>query len=854
MKLVVRVVDACRRRAPWVALGFLLLTLLNIWVTATGIDMDTDTDKLISQDLTWKRAEAEFDRSFPQMGHLLVAVIDGNTPGAADDAAAELEAALKARGDLFAGVRRGDAPFLRKTALLYEDSSDLKDLADRLTAAQPLIGALSADPSPRGLLRVLDMTAMGAERGAFDPSRLDPLYDGVAKAGADAITGGTQPVDWSSLFLGHSATKRETRRYVMVQPVSHFERIAGAGSAVTVRSTARDLGLTPDKGVRVRVTGNVAMEEEEFKTVAEGTGTSTLISLALVAVVLYLALRSPRIIAPILLTLLAGLAGTFSFAVTFAGTLNPISIAFAVLFIGIGVDFGIQVATRYRDRRHAHPQPRRALISTARGIALPLIIAAVTIAAGFLSFAPTDFVGVSQLGLVASAGMLIAVVFNLTLLPALLTLFRPPAESENVDYPRLAPVDRFLKRRARAVTGVFGLLCLASLAVMPALRFDFNPLNLRDASTEAVSTAYELMADPDNGTFSVEVLAPTLDAAAALGERLSKLPEVGRVLTLKSFVPEDQEAKLAVLTDLGLILGPTLAPPSIAPPPSSNDVRKAAFALAERLGRVDGRTGAMTRLADALLGLSKGDDAAIDRFSRSTTGGLKAQLDALAGTLAAESVTIESIPADFARDWRAADGRARVQVTPRGDGRDPAVLERFERSILAVSPDAAGTAVTILESARVIVGAFVQAGITALIAIIVVLLITLRNLRDTLLVLAAPAAGIIITGGLLAVTGFAFNFANIIALPLMMGIAVAFAIYYVVNHRAGVTEPLRSSTTRAVLFSAATTAVSFGGLGLSAHPGTASMGILLSIGLVMALVATFVALPALLALVPNGKR
>jgi len=181
-------------------------------VTATGIRMDTDTDKLISQDLPWKKAEADFDRSFPRQQRLLVAVIDGNTPGTADEAAAKLEGALKKRTDLFREVRRGDAPFLRKTALLYEDTTDLKELADRLMGAQPLIGALSADPSPRGLLRVLDMTAMGAERGAFDPARLDPLYDGVAKAGADAIKGGSEPVDWSSLFLGHAATTRETRR------------------------------------------------------------------------------------------------------------------------------------------------------------------------------------------------------------------------------------------------------------------------------------------------------------------------------------------------------------------------------------------------------------------------------------------------------------------------------------------------------------------------------------------------------------------------------------------------------------------------------------------------------------------
>lgn len=853
LRLAVATVDACRRSAPWVALAALVFTLWAGWFTATHLRMNTDTDALISAALPWKQDERAYDAAFPQQKRLLVAVIDGRTPALADDAAAALVERLRRQPALFPNVGRGDAPFLRQNGLLYEEPKSLRTLVDRLIAAQPLIGTLAADPSARGLFAAINLLLEGVARGQLTLDRMAPVFGGIAAAAEAAAAGRpVPPLDWQTLFLGREPGRRELRRFVLIQPAVDFGAVAAADSATAaVRTAIAELGLTAERGQRVRLTGNIAMEEEEFATVAHGMGWSVAGSLLLVGLILWLALRSPRLILPILLTLLAGLAATFAFAVGVAGTLNPISIAFAVLFIGMGVDFGIQVAVRYRDRRHALGEPTAAMRAAAAGIAGPLTLAAVTTAAGFLALLPTDFTGVSQLGLIAGVGMLIALLLSLTLLPALLTLAHPPAEAEPVGWTALAPLDGWLARRRRGVLRAAVVLALVAAAALPFLRFDFNPLNLRDRSTEAVATALDLIADPDSTPFRIQVLRPSLDDAVAMAARLNALPEVRHALTLASFVPDRQEEKLAILADAALLLGPSLTPPAVSAPPSPAELRATLSETVQRLKRLGGSEAGAAPLAERLAAVLATDDRRLDSFAGALTAGLAGQLETLATVLGAGPVTLAGIPADFARDWVTADGRARIEVTPAGDSNDPATMVRFVDAVQAVAPHATGAAVTIQESADVIVGAFRQAGVLAVLAVGVLLMLVLRRIGDTLMVLAPLGLAALLTAAIAVVVGLPLNFANIIALPLLTGAGVAFSVYYVVNWRAGERGPLASSTTRAIVYSALTTGVAFGSLAASSHPGTASMGWLLLLGLAMILLASVLLLPALLARPPR---
>jgi len=253
----------------------------------------------------------------------------------------------------------------------------------------------------------------------------------------------------------------------------------GQAASDSIRAAAENMQLTPEHGVHIRLTGSVALNDEEFASVADGTTSATIASGVLVIVLLLLALRSLRIVLPILLTLVVGLLITTAFALIAVGSLNLISVAFAVMFIGIAVDFGIQFGVRYRDQHHLEPDNIKAMINTAGVIALPLSMAAGSTALGFLAFIPTAYRGVSELGMIAGAGMIIAYALNITLLPALLTFTRPPPEPDDIGFHWAAPLDRFLVAHRLKILGTALVIALTGTATITQLRFDFDPLDLK---------------------------------------------------------------------------------------------------------------------------------------------------------------------------------------------------------------------------------------------------------------------------------------------------------------------------------------------------------------------------------------
>ena len=268
--------------------------------------------------------------------------------------------------------------------------------------------------------------------------------------------------------------------------------------------------------MRVRITGDIALSDEQLASLSEGAGFSAALSLSLLCLLLLLALRSLRLVAAILGTLIVGLIASATFAVVAVGALNPISVAFAVLFVGIAVDFGIQFSVRYRDERFRSGDLGDALHRTAIGIGGPLAAAAAATSVGFFAFVPTDYTGVSDLGLIAGVGMLIALALNLTLLPALLVLSRARGEPRPVGFSWAAPIDAVLLSHRKTVA--LGAVAVAILrtAALPWLHFDFNPLDLQSRNAEAVSTLFDLMADPNSTPYTIEILEPSVaDASGA---------------------------------------------------------------------------------------------------------------------------------------------------------------------------------------------------------------------------------------------------------------------------------------------------------------------------------------------------
>ncbi|MBV8848255.1 MAG: MMPL family transporter [Methylobacteriaceae bacterium] len=850
---IVAIVDFCCRRA-WLVVILSILVSLGCGVfAARHFAINTDINQLISPNLPWRQKQLAFDKAFPQRQDQIIVVIDARTAELGEEAAAGLAEKLKARPDQFEFVRRPDGDdFFRHDGLLFQSPEKIQATLEQAGRGQALLAPLAADPSLRGLMDSFGMVSTAVQTGQAKYQDFSGSFDTLGDVFEDALNGKTPFFSWRKLMTGEEAGPRELRRFIEVKPKLDFSSLQpGEAATSVIRSSVAELGLTPDKGVRVRLTGDVPLSDEEFATVQEHAWANNLGTVVIVLVLLFLALKSPKIVFAVYASVAVGLVVTAAIGLAMVGALNLISIAFAVLFIGIGADFGIQFSVRYRAERHAHDNLHRALDLAASRAGRPLALAATATACGFLAFVPTVYRGVSELGLIAGVGMIIAFIASITVLPALLMLTRPGPEAEQVGYQFLAPGDRFIARHRYVI--VFGTLAIVLLAT-PLLRnltFDFNPLNLRSNKVESVSTLLDLMNDPDNTPNTIDVIAPSVDAAGPLAQRLSALPEVRQVVDLATFVPQDQDRKIAMINGAAARILPAISPQGVKPPPSDAEDKLALNTTADKLqttsARATGKVGDQAkRFVSLLHRLADAPESVRNTVRTALIPPLKTTIELLRDSLRPEPVRIDTLPAELKREWVAAGGETRVQVSPKGDANDNATLQRFTDAVYSVSSDAVGTPVAIVESGKTVVQAFAIAGALALGSIAILLFIVLRRISDVLLTLVPLLLAGLVTLEICVLIGLKLNFANIIALPLLLGLGVAFKIYFVMAWRAGVTELLQSSLTRAVFFSALSTATAFGSLWLSSHPGTSSMGKLLALSLVCTLAAAVLFQPALM--------
>ena len=844
------IVGIAARRAWLTVLAGLVITALALTATITRLGVSTDTDQLFAESLPWRQRDIAFNKAFPQFQDLLVAVIDGATPEIAEQTAIDIAARLAADTHHFKDVRRPDAsPFLESNGLQFLETKDLSALLDGTIDAQPFLGQLSADPSARGLFAALGLVGIGVERGQADLAAFARPLVAFHQALASSLAGKPQPLSWQNLLAGSLSEQAGPYRFVLARPQLDYGALEPGGAASdTLRSAAAKLEFVANGMAHVRLTGAVALADEEFATVAQGAAVGTIGSAALVMLWLVLAVRTWRLIVPIAATLVVGLVATTGFAALAVGRLNLVSVAFAILFVGIAVDFAIQFCVRTRETIGQAPDLRAALDISARRVGPQIFVAALATASGFLAFVPTDFSGVAELGLIAGCGMLIAFLTTMLFLPAAIMLCRPRAAGAEVGLAWGRPAEAALVGRTRVVLGLFVVLGLAGAVLLPRITFDSDPLHTKDPATEAMQTLGDLMANPLTNPYSVDILTANQAAADALAARLRKLPLVSDVLTLSSFVPEDQAPKLALLADAKGILASTLAPRATPAPVTAADIRLSAkAALAQLAPAAKLAAGApLIPITQDLEALAKAPDSVLLSTNAALTRFLPLQLQRLRTGLDSRPVAAADIPPDFARDWRLADGRVRVQALSTPAARDSAGLHAFVAEIRTVAPDAGGSAATIVETAATITHAFVLAAIFALVAISALLLLVLRRLIDAALVLAPLLLSALITVVIAVLLPLPLNFANVIALPLLLGVGVSFNIYFVMNWRAGARAYLGTATARAILFSALTTATAFSSLALSGHPGTASMGVLLLLSLGSTLAVTLVFMPPLL--------
>ena len=849
-----RLVALCVARPLLVLVAAIILCTATTRYVVDHFAMTTDTDALLSHQLPWRKRQSAFEAAFPQKGSDLVVVVDGTTPELSEEAAARLTASLRVETPYFHSIDEPDAgPFWAHNALLFASSSDVKHIVAQLVKVQPFLGSMAQDPSLRGLANALSLTLKGVNADQAPPDELRAPIRGLAHALERLRNREQASFSWRNLITGKTSDEHELRHIILVDPVLDYARLQPGQLPVDIiRATAKRLHLDHAHGVRVRVTGSVALQDDEFATLTQGAGLIACLAGCAIVLMLWFAVRSPWLIASILVTMLIGLVTAAAIGLALFHRFNVISVAFIPLFVGMGMDLGIQFSVRYRTEHCIRADVRAALIASGQTMGKSLALAAAAIGLGFLAFAPTPYHGVSQLGVIAGVGIFAALALNLTLLPALIALTRAPGAPVRPPNDWLTKIDEYVPAHKRLVVGLGAAAALICVALLPWLHFDFNPMHLRNPNAESVATLVDLMKDPERSPNTLEVIRPSLAAADRLARTFRSDPTVYDARTLSSFIPAHQSKKIALISDAANLLDLTLNPIAVEAPPTDSQITKSLRRAAVKLREVRSQDASFRADASSLAyefeQLARGSESARARATQMLIPGFLTTLRNLGDLLHPKRVSIHTLPLDLVREWQTPDGRARVSVLPKGDSNSDAVLHRFVTAGLKIAPDATGTAIYIQTYAHAVVDAFIEAGALSFVTICCLLLVTLHRVRDVAVTMAPIVLTGLLTMGTCVLIGQPLNYANIIALPLLFGIGVAFHIYFVLSWRSGGSHLLTSSLARGVFFSALATATGFGSLWASKDPGTASMGKLLMISLVWTLASALLFQPALIAM------
>ena len=851
------------QQAIWVILLAVIVASISIVYTANNLGIHTDTTDMLSEEIPFRVNHKRYKEAFPQYEEAFLLVVDAPTPEQAHAAAKQLNFHLQNDTEHFyeTSYPSGD-PFFEQNGLLYKDIDELEKITDRLAAAQPLIARLADNLTLDTFASVLTDAVVEITNGrALD---LDAVFNGVSATLNARHADTPRALSWQMLLDGAQQADHY-HEIILTRPKLDYAQLFAAEQPMNaIRETAGKLGITAESPVKLRITGEAALAYDELHSAMRGAQDAGMIALTLVIVVLLIALRSIGMIVTVLLSLVLGLLLTAAFATLAVGHLNLISIAFAVLYIGLGVDYAIHFILRHEEVHRTGLPVTESLPKASGDIGSALMICAVTTAIGFYAFMPTTYDGVAELGLISGSGMIISLIVTLTIVPALQRFFpvRPIKPLITIN-----PLHRTLEWPAHSRKTIY-LLTIAtvvlSLAAFPQIRFDYNLLNLNDPRVESVKAFRDLLKNTDDSPWHIIALEDDQADTEQLVRQLKSLPEVDKAVTVLDLVPEDQDEKTALIDEMAMTLGPITFAPIAQKQINVDEQRIALNKLSEALNRfITEKPGhsaipaaqtlhaSLSTLLNRIdqIGTTAAQKELLSAVSHDLLHLLPESIQRLQVALQAEPFDRQTIPASIKTHWLSDDNIFRIAIYPTENIDDNNALTRFVRAVQDVSPGATGVPVISLEAGDAVVAAFIHAFSLALIGVIIALLVLLRNIKSTVLVLVPLLLAALFTGASTVLLDIPFNFANVIALPLILGIGIDCSVHMVHRSRnTGIAYEnlLTTSTARAIFYSALTTMAGFGSLIFSQHQGTASMGLLLLAGVVLTLICVLVILPALL--------
>lgn len=655
------------------------------------------------------------------------------------------------------------------------------------------------------------------------------------------------------------------------------------GTLLKIRELIKEMHAQhPD--VSIGLTGEPVLNDDEMQTATHDATFASIITFVLILALFWVSYKEHARPGLAIVVLLMAVVWCFAATMLLVGHLNIITQAFVPMVLGLGIDFGIQIMGRYEEELGRGRTVAEALMETLEHTGVAIVTGGSTTAAAFYTMCFNDFKGLSELGVICGTSMILCMIANIILLPAFYVLRdrnRKPADLQSAN---LASESYFANNlndrivsRPLTVIGAGVTLTLLLLIGLNRVRFDYNLLNLQNPKLESVRVEKDLLHKVGNASIYASITADNIDQVRELTKRLEALPTVKDVESIASVVPDNQQAKLVIINRIvGSLQGVKLDTDVT----SQVDVAKARHDItsllkatneAEKQAQMYVGVSKMARDAmdtfkklipplqraqSAMEGLSQEElGKRLNRYQVEVFGNMQRGLAWLQGADTTQEITINDVPPELQKRFIGNSGKLLLQVYAKGDIWERGPLVEFVDQLRQIDPDVTGTPVQNYAYIDLLRSSYQEAAIWAFLAIAVLILLHFRSLRDSLLAMTPLCLGVIWTLGTMGLFNIKFNPANIMTLPMLLGVGVAYGVYTTDRFReAGRMEIFSTSTGKAIVLSALTTIFGFASMLISDYRGLFSMGLVMTLGVTYCLLTSMILLPQVLKLLEKKPQ
>ena len=874
-RLLHRLAASLQAYPKWFVFLQLILLAASIVYTATHLRFSTNRSDLVSAHEKYQENFLRLKQEF-KFQDSLVAIVESEGQDKNRRFVERLALKLRNEPDLFADVYyKGDLKLMGTKALLFLPEETLEDLRQTLGEYGPLIETFSQVDSLNSLFEQVNrQLRTTAENQGAQPQPLEhtlPVLRRLVEEASKSVTGATvQPAPGITAFFGD-----RPGLYLTFASGQMYAVLASAASEkVEVRAIQRLRELVGETqlqvpGVNAGITGEPVLKHDEMSQAERDVSRAALLSLVLVAMIFICGYHEIR--RPILATLclLVGIGYTLGFATLAVGRLNILSITLVPILIGLAIDFGVHLISRYEEELRAGKDQQAAIHKALVFSGIGIFTSGFTTAGAFLAMLLTQFKGVREMGLISGIGLLVCLVPMMTLLPLMLARGKkdlPDERKARRGSGRRARIEQIWLKRPKLVLVVGTALTLIAVARFPQVDFDYNLLNLQTRNLPAVSLEEKLMQSGSQSLLSAVAVADSLARARELEERFRALPSVANVGSMVKYLTENQGRKLELLREIKSRVGDIRLPPPDTHPVDTASLGRSLATLELYLGVGAGKIrsqGGDEKFATELLALrdavralqrviaGNGERAGarLTTLQKGLLGDVRETLSIIRNQDATERLAPEDIPPFLRERFISPSGKFLLQIYPRGDVWQRSTQEQFVRELRTVDPAVTGSPVQIYEYTSLVKESFQRAGAYAAGVIAIIVFLHFRRMDSVLLAFLPVVLGFCWMLGLMTIFGISFNPVNIMSLTLVIGIGVTNGIH-ILNRFAEEPHPslMATSTGKAVLVSGLNTIAGFGSLLVAKHQGIASLGAVMAIGTGMCMLASLTVLPAVLTL------